>query len=111
LAKYRIAKLHSAMADEYDRIEHARGAIVQRLGSEQFSDAEKTKSIGWGFPDGEEGSAAKQYLEEWKALRATVIEVNVTPITLESLGNELRGIEANEFQMLEKFIIETAVTA
>lgn len=106
IAKYRFARLYSALAPACDIMDAKRGEIMQRLGSEIFADDAKTQSKGWGVIPGT--PAAEAYVKELDVIRAEVLEVNVEPITLESLGNEIRGIEADEFKNLGPFIVESA---
>lgn len=109
LAKYRIAKLHSSLEPDFAKIEDARVALVHEHGQEIFADEAKTISQGWQVQPGTEGF--KKYIDGWNAIRGQEFEVNVLPITLESLGNETSGIEAGEFKMLEKFIVEASELA
>ena len=102
MAKYQLARMHDALEPTYEAYETKRIALVQTHGSEQFSDPEKTKSLGWGIAPNTPGFEA--YVAEWKEVVKETIEINVKPITLTMLGNDPRGIEAGECKMLEPFI-------
>ena len=109
MAKYRIAKLHSALQPFYEPIEARRAEIIERIGEEVFEDEAKTKSAGWGVKPG--SPQFEEYLAEWNRLRAeTVTLPSLMLIDLGMLGNEVRGIEAHEFKALEPFIHESVPT-
>lgn len=102
--KYRLARLHDALEPEYKRVyaEHLR--LVQQYGHEVFEDEGNTLSKGWQVPAGT--PAHETYEKEWDAFRAQTITLNTEPLTLFSLGDDPRGIEAGEFKMLGPFIKE-----
>jgi hypothetical protein len=101
MAKYRIARLHTALETVYEEIESQRAKLVQELGSEQFEDETKTKSLGWGIPH---GPALETFKERWSTIRTKPVGVVVETIPLACIGNDARGIEADEFKMLAPFI-------
>lgn len=104
--KFRIAKLRDALLPFYEPIEKQRGDLVEKHGSEQFADEAKTKSAGWTIqPD---TPAMKAYLDEWNAVRAkeVLLPKGVNPLTLTSLGDDTKGVEAAEFVLLGPFVEE-----
>lgn len=102
--KYRIARLHDGLEPEYKRIYAEHLKLVQTHGHEVFEDEEKKLSKGWQVPQGTPGH--ELYTKEWEAFRAQELEVAVQPITLFSLGDDPRGVEAGEFKMLGPFVTE-----
>lgn len=102
--KYRIARLHDALEPEYKRIYAEHLKLVQTYGHEVFEDEEKKISKGWQVPMGT--PAHETYTAEWDAFRAQEIEVNAQALTLFSLGDDPRGVEAGEFKMLGPFVTE-----
>lgn len=102
--KYRLARLHDALEPEYKRVYAEHLKLVQTYGHEVFEDEAKTQSKGWQVPMGT--PAHETYTAEWEKFRAQEIEVNAQPITLFSLGDDPRGLEAGEFKMLGSFITE-----
>ena len=105
MAKYQLARMHDALEPTYEAYETKRIALVQTHGSEQFSDPEKTKSLGWGIAPNTPGFEA--YVAEWKEVVKETIEINVKPITLTMLGNDPKGIEFSEFKQLGDLVVHT----
>jgi hypothetical protein len=104
MAKYKLARMHDALEPTHDAYEAKRIALVQKHGSEQFSDPEKTKSLGWGLAPNTPGFEA--YVTEWKAVTKEVVEINVTPITLTMLGNDPKGLEVVEYKQLGGLVVD-----
>jgi hypothetical protein len=98
LANFHLARIHDALEPSYTALEKERNGIVMALGSEKFSDPEKTKPIGWGLTDTEPNF--KLYVEQWLEIRAREMDVNVKPITLFALGNDPKGVQLSEFKLL-----------
>ena len=105
MAKYRLARMKTALDADYILVENQRSAAVMELGHETFADEEKTKSTGWGVDPGT--PQFDEYVKRWNAIRGEMHEVNVQPITLASLGDHARGIEAHEFELLGDLVIDT----
>jgi hypothetical protein len=108
MAKFKIARMHDTLEPHYKEIEDARVALVQKYGHEVFEDEEKTKSKGWQID--ENSNEMKQYIAEWDAIRAQEREVNITPITLQSLGDSENGVEAGEFKYLRRLVVDVSET-
>lgn len=104
IAKFRLAKMKNALEADYILVENQRSEAVMALGHENFADEEKTKSTGWGVDPGT--PQFDEYVKRWNAIREEMHEVNVQPITLASLGDHARGIEANEFELLGDLVID-----
>lgn len=103
-AKYRIARMHSALEKEFQLLEEERAKLVKELGHEVFADAENTQSQGWQIEQNTDNF--KLYTDRWNEMRNQELEVNVQPITLASLGNDESGIESDEFKLLGELITE-----
>lgn len=106
-AKYRIAKMHGRLEPIFKSIEAKQRELVQIYGEEVFEDPEtKTKPTGqWGIRPNTENH--KKFTDEWNKVRAEEIEIPLlTPIPYESLGNEMRGLEAKDFALLGELVTE-----
>ena len=108
LAKYKIARMHSALEPAYKEIEDRRLAAVQQFGTEVFQDEAKTRST-WQIPEGTE--QFKQFIAAWDLIRAEVKEVAISPITLQSLGDSENGVEAGEFKYLGALVVDATELA
>lgn len=106
LAKYKIAKMHNLLSPIYDKIEEERIALVEKYGHETFHDEAKTKSKGWEVEEGSE--AMKLYRPAWDAVRSRVLQVAITPLTMQLLGDSEHGIEAGEFKFLGPLVVDTS---
>ena len=103
IAKFRLARMHDRLEPLYKAIETRHAALHQELGSEQFN--EQKESLGWGIREGTDAHVA--YLERWQVVRAEPVEVKISPITLESLGDDPKGLEVLDFKMLGKLVYST----
>jgi len=103
-AKFKIARLHDALEKAFTPIEEHRIELVQKYGSEQFTDEANTISVGWQL--GENTPAYKEFAKEWEAYCEQTQEVNVAPITLTSFGDGEKGLEALEFKLLGPLVVE-----
>ena len=105
MAKFKLARMHDALNKVYSVIEEQRIMAVQHHGEEIFADEAKTISKGWSV--GEEGTPRfKAYMEAWDAIRAQNHDVNITPITLQSLGEMENGPEAADYKFLGPLVID-----
>lgn len=97
-AKYRISRMYADLLPSFNLLSAERTKFIHELGVPTYAEGQEGGTpTGWSVPDGD---AREQYTVKWNALLATEVEVNVTPITLMSLGDDPRGVEAKEFAML-----------
>jgi hypothetical protein len=99
-AKYRLARLYSALKKEYDLLETERVNLVKELGEPVKN--EEGVETGWQVPP----AKMEEYSKRWIEYRNQLLEVPVEPLYLSSLGDDPNGIEAKEFEMLGALIIE-----
>lgn len=105
IAKFKLARMHEALRKHFVSIELERAELVQRYGEMKYKDEAKTQPIGWGLFEQDEGF--KGYIKDWNAIRERMLEVNITPITLQMLGNDVKGVEVDEFARLGPLVIDT----
>lgn len=104
LAKYKLARIYTTLQPYYVQLNSREGEIVARLGQEVFADEAKTVSKGWTVNPGT--PEFDQYVKEWTVIREEKMEVPVAPITLQSLGNDPRGISMEEFAKLGPLCVD-----
>jgi hypothetical protein len=104
MASYKLARMHDTLEPHFARYEQQRIALVQKHGSEQFADPEKTKSLGWGVQPGTD--AFKAYADEWGAITKQELEIEVKPITTTMLGNDPKGLEMTDYKQLGGLVID-----
>lgn len=107
IAKFKIAKMHSILEPQCTVIEAARAALIQQYGQEVFADDLKTISNGWQVEPGT--PAWDAYLSGWDAIRAESLTVAVSPLMVQMLGNDPKGVEAAECKLLGDFLIDAEV--
>lgn len=100
-AKYRLSKMLTAIEKYGNAAEKRRYELIVELGAEKKDD--KERSLGWQVTT-ENQEAYKTRLEAMRAEDAG--DIAVEPITLASLGDAADGIEAHEFKMLGKLVVE-----
>lgn len=104
LAKKKLQMIHRELLPSFELVKAKMNALIQQYGEEQFADAEKTKSLGTWTVKPEHKDV---FNKEWDAVRAEVINVPlVKPLQFEMLGNELRGIEITELDMLGELVTD-----
>jgi len=106
MAKFALAKQHDRLQPIYTELMRKQQELVQTYGEELFSDPEKTKSTGqWGIKD--EAKKA-EYEKAWAAVSSVEFDIPLlTPISLQMLGNETRGLEMKDFVLLGPLVEET----
>lgn len=101
-AKYRLSKMLSKIEAHGNRAEKRRYELVMELGQEK-KDEKTERSLGWQVPP----EKMEEYRTRLEAMRAEDAgEIDVDPITLASLGDAPDGVEAHEFKMLGKLVVE-----
>jgi len=109
--KYRIGRMHTALATEVKQANEQHDELVKKYGAESFEqgpDGQPTEplvSTGWRVT--QQNLAA--FGDEWGAIRGESIEVVVEPIPLDQLcfANDETGlIEAHEFMALGALVSE-----
>lgn len=106
IAKFKLARMHQALRKDFVAIELERAALVQTHGEMKYKDEAKTQSIGWGLFENDEGF--KGYIKDWNVIRERMYDVNITPITLQMLGNDPKGLEVDEFARLGPLVIDAS---
>lgn len=105
MAKYKLARMHDALEPFFEAYEKERIALIQQYGQETFADPETKKiSTGWTVPMGTENWT--KYSAIWDETRKKEIEINVKPITLTMLGDDVAGIEMAEFKQLGDLVLD-----
>lgn len=108
MAKFALAKMHDRMEPIYNDLVKKQQELIQLYGEELFADPEKTKPTGqWGIKD--EAKKA-EYDEKWGAIVKVEFDIPLlTPISLQMLGNETRGLEMKDFVLLGPLVEEGGV--
>lgn len=105
IAKFKLARMHDVLAPAFTAIEIQRQQLVQTHGSMQYKDEAKTQALGWGLFEKDPGFL--QFIKDWEALRAQPAgEFKITPITLQMLGNDPKGLEVEEFGMMGVLVVD-----
>lgn len=105
MAKFALAKQHDELLPTYKELMRKQQELIQLYGEELFSDAERTKPTGeWGIKD-----AAKkaEYDKAWEEIAKVEFTLPLlTPLSLEMLGNDSRGLEMRDFVLLGPLVKE-----
>lgn len=108
MAKFALAKQHDRLQPIYNDLMKKQQELVQLYGEELFADPEKTKPTGqWGIKD--EAKKA-EYDQKWGEIAKVEFDIPLlTPISLQMLGNETRGLEMKDFVLLGPLVEEGVV--
>lgn len=105
MAKFALAKQHDRLLPIYTDLMKKQQELVQMYGEELFADPEKTKPTGqWGIKD---DAKKKEYEQAWNAVTQVEFDLPLlTPISLEMIGNDPRGLEMKDFVLLGPLVKE-----
>lgn len=108
MAKFALAKQHDRLLPTFTELMKKQQELVQMYGEELFSDPEKTKPTGqWGIKD----EAKKiEYEKAWDAVTRVEFDIPLlTPVSLELIGNDPRGLEMKDFVLLGPLVKDPLV--
>lgn len=111
-AMYQLSRIGKRLSDEAARFSEVRFALIKEYGAEVLQDYEveeggqkvkKQRPTGaWAVSQEKVG----EFLEKQKELFDTEVEINLNPVKISELGEQVEGITPADLAACEAFIVE-----